>query len=102
MYRGALTCILSELIRQERLVAVESFDVDEPKTKLLEGKLKELDLKNVLILLDDVKKNIYLASRNLSGVEVKSASNVDPVSLIGSDKVLATFPALKSLEEALS
>ncbi len=102
MYRGALTCILSELIRQERLVAVESFDVDEPKTKLLEGKLKDLDLKNVLILLDDVKKNIYLASRNLTGVEVKSANNVDPVSLIGSDKVLATFPALKALEEALS
>ena len=102
MYRGAIICILSELIRQKRLVAVESFNLEEPKTKLLKGRLEELDLKNVLILLDDLDKNVYLASRNLFSVEVKSASNVDPVSLIGSDKVLATFSALKSLEEAFS
>ena len=102
MYRGAITCILSELIRQERLLAIESFDVDEPKTKRLKDKLEKLELKNVLILVEDVEENVYLASRNLAGVEVKSASNVDPVSLIGSEKVLATFSALKSLEEALT
>ena len=102
MYRGAIVCILSELIRQERLIAVESFSLEEPKTKLLKLKLEELDLKNVLILVDDLDKNIYLSSRNLAGVEVKSVNNVDPVSLIGNDKVLATFGALKRLEEALS
>ena len=102
MYRGAIVCILSELIRQERLIAVESFGLEEPKTKLLKSKLEELDLKNVLILVDDLDKNIYLSSRNLAGVEVKSVNNVDPVSLIGNDKVLATFAALKRLEEALS
>jgi len=102
MYRGAIICILSELIRQERLVAVESFGLEEPKTKLLRSKLEDLDLKNVLLLVDDLDKNIYLAARNLTGVEVKSVNNVDPVSLIGNDKVLATFSALKALEEALS
>lgn len=102
MYRGAIVCILSELIRQERLIAVESFSLEEPKTKLLKLKLEELDLKNVLILVDDLDKNIYLSSRNLAGVEVKSVNNVDPVSLIGNDKVLATFGALRRLEEALS
>jgi len=102
MYRGAIICILSELIRQERLVAVESFGLEEPKTKLLKSKLEDLDLKNVLLLVDDLDKNIYLAARNLTGVEVKSVNNVDPVSLIGNDKVLATFSALKALEEALS
>ena len=102
MYRGAIVCILSELIRQERLIAVESFSLEEPKTKLLKLKLEELDLKNVLILVDDLDKNIYLSSRNLAGVEVKSVNSVDPVSLIGNDKVLATFGALKRLEEALS
>ena len=101
MYRGAIVCILSELIRQERLIAVESFGLEEPKTKLLKSKLEELDLKNVLILVDDLDTNIYLSSRNLSGVEVKSVNNVDPISLIGNDKVLATFAALKRLEEAL-
>ena len=102
MYRGAIVCILSELIRQERLIAVESFSLEEPKTKLLKLKLEELDLKNVLILVDDLDKNICLSSRNLAGVEVKSVNTVDPVSLIGNDKVLATFGALKRLEEALS
>ena len=102
MYRGAIVCILSELIRQERLIAVESFSLEEPKTKLLKLKLEELDLKNVLILVDDLDKNIYLSSRNLAGVEVKSVNTVDPVSLIGNDKVLATFGALKRLEETLS
>ena len=102
MYRGAIVCILSELIRQERLIAVESFSLEEPKTKLLKLKLEELDLKNVLILVDDLDKNIYLSSRNLAGVEVKTVNTVDPVSLIGNDKVLATFGALKMLEEALS
>ncbi|GIS51599.1 MAG: hypothetical protein Ct9H90mP27_0900 [Gammaproteobacteria bacterium] len=70
MYRGAIVCILSELIRQERLIAVESFSLEEPKTKLLKLKLEERDLKNVLILVDDLDKNIYLSSRNLAGVEV--------------------------------
>ena len=102
MYRGAIICILSELIRQERLVAVESFGLEEPKTKLLKSKLEDLDLKNVLLLVDDLDKKIYLAARNLAGVEVKSVNSVDPVSLIGNDKVLATFSALKALEEALS
>ena len=101
MYRGAITCILSELVRQDRLVAVESFGVDEPKTKILKSTLEQLDLKNVLILLEELDENIYLSSRNLVGVEVRTANNVDPVSLIGSDKVLATFGALKKLEEAL-
>jgi len=101
MYRGAITCILSELVRQDRLVAVESFEVDEPKTKILKSTLEQLNLKNVLILLEELDENIYLSSRNLIGVEVRTANNVDPVSLIGSDKVLATFGALKKLEEAL-
>ena len=101
MYRGAITCILSELVRQDRLVAVESFEVDEPKTKILKSTLEQLSLKNVLILLEELDENIYLSSRNLIGVEVRTANNVDPVSLIGSDKVLATFGALKKLEEAL-
>jgi large subunit ribosomal protein L4 len=102
MYRGAITCILSELVRQERLVAVESFGLGEPKTKALKAELTKLDLKNVLILLEEIDENVHLSSRNLAGVEVRTAGNVDPVSLIGSDKVLATFGALKKLEKALA
>jgi len=102
MYRGAITCILSELVRQERLVAVESFGLGEPKTKALKAELAKLDLKNVLILLEEIDENVRLSSRNLAGVEVRVAGNVDPVSLIGSDKVLATFGALKKLEKALA
>ena len=102
MYRGAITCILSELLRQDRLVAVESFALGEPKTKALKSALEQLELKNVLILLEELDENVYLSSRNLTCVQIRTASNVDPVALIGSDKVLATFGALKKLEEALA
>ena len=102
MYRGALQCIVSELIRQERLVAVESFNVDAPKTKALLNQLKSLDLSSVLIVTEEVDQNLYLAARNLKGVDVRDVQAVDPVSLISHDKVLVTVGALKKLEEALA
>ncbi|NIN37530.1 MAG: 50S ribosomal protein L4, partial [Gammaproteobacteria bacterium] len=78
MYRGALRCILSELIRQERLVACEAFSVDSPKTKALLEKLRGLELNNVLIVCEEVDENLYLAARNLKDVDVLDASAVDP------------------------
>jgi len=102
MYRGALRCILSELIRQDRLVACESFSVDAPKTKGLLDKLKALELNSVLIVGDAVDENLYLSARNLKDVEVLDVDGVDPVSLIRHDKVLITVDALKKLEELLA
>ncbi|MCR9262204.1 MAG: 50S ribosomal protein L4 [Pseudomonadaceae bacterium] len=102
MYRGALQCIVSELIRQERLVAIESFNIDAPKTKALLNQLKSLDLRSVLIVTEEVDENLYLASRNVKGVDVRDVQGVDPVSLISHDKVLVTVGALKKLEEALA
>ncbi|NKC00115.1 MAG: 50S ribosomal protein L4 [Pseudomonadales bacterium] len=102
MYRGALRCIVSELIRQDRLVAVESFSIDAPKTKTLLEQLKSLDLSSVLIVTEEVDQNLYLSSRNVLGIDVRDVSAVDPVSLISHDKVLVTVAALKALEEALS
>ncbi|MEE4280775.1 MAG: 50S ribosomal protein L4 [Pseudomonadales bacterium] len=102
MYRGALQCIVSELIRQERLVAIESFNIDAPKTKALLSQLKTLDLRSVLIVTEEVDENLYLASRNVKGVDVRDVQGVDPVSLISHDKVLVTVGALKKLEEALA
>ncbi len=102
MYRGALQCILSELIRQDRLVACESFTVDAPKTKGLVAALDALSLSNVLIVSDDVDENLYLASRNLKDVDVRDVQGVDPVSLLSHEKVLITVGALKKLEEALA
>lgn len=102
MYRGALRCILSELIRQERLIACEAFSVDSPKTKALLEKLRGLELNNVLIVCEEVDENLYLAARNLKGVDVVDVSAVDPVSLISHDKVLITVDAVKRLEEALA
>lgn len=101
MYRGAMQCIVSELIRQDRLVVVDSFKLDNHKTKGLQAKLSEFDLQNVLIVSDTVDKNLYLAARNLHGVDVLDADGLDPVSLIGFDKVLVTVPALKKLEGLL-
>jgi len=101
MYRGAMQCILAELVRQDRLVFVEDFTVSAPKTKELLGKLNALGLQNALIITDAVDENLYLAARNLPHVEVIDTTAVDPVSLIGFDKVLMSVPAAKKLEVEL-
>jgi len=101
MYRAALRSILSELARQDRLVVVESFDVDQPKTKALIQKLGEFGVQDVLIVTEEVTENLYLSSRNLHKVDVRDAVGVDPVSLIHFEKVLVTVPALKKIEEML-
>jgi len=102
MYRAAMRSILSELVRQERLVAVESFAVTEPKTRELAGKLKDLALDNVLIISDAADDKLYLAARNLPTVAVCDAADADPVSLIGFEKVLVTRAALQQIEERLA
>ena len=102
MYRGAMQCILSELIRQERLIVVNEFTVESHKTKDLVNKLKEFGLDNVLIISDQVQQNLYLAARNLHKVDALDVSGLDPVSLIGFEKVLFTVSALKKVEEILS
>lgn len=102
MYRGALRSILSELVRQERLIVVEKFGVEAPKTKELAAKLKELELNDVLIVTEEVDENLFLAARNLYKVDVRDASGIDPVSLIAFDKVLITAAAVKQLEEKLA
>jgi large subunit ribosomal protein L4 len=101
MYRAALQCILSELNRQSRLIVVESFDLDAPKTKSLVQKLAQYDLSNVLIVTEEISENLYLASRNLHKIGVSDVQGVDPVSLIGFDKVVMTVTALKKFEEIL-
>ncbi|MFT5543203.1 MAG: large subunit ribosomal protein L4 [Glaciecola sp.] len=102
MYRGAIKSILSELVRQERLIVVESFGVETPKTKELLAKLNEYELKDVLIVTPEVDENLFLASRNLYKVDVRDVQGIDPVSLIAFDKVLMTADAVKQLEEALA
>ena len=102
MYRGAMRCIFSELNRQDRLVAVEEFSIDSPKTKNLLGKLAELSLDDVLIISSDIDDNLRLASRNLKSISVRHVSNIDPLSLISHEKVLVTLAALKECEEVLA
>jgi len=101
-YRVAIRAILSELVRQDRLVVVESFSVQSPKTKELTAKLKEMDMDRVLIVHDEPDENLFLAARNLPHVDVEDTSIVDPVSLIGFDKVLITAAALRQFEEKLA
>ena len=102
MYRAALRSVLSELIRQDRLVVVESLTLDAPKTKLLATKLKELELDNVLLLNEAFDEKLFLAARNLPNVGICDAASIDPVVLIRFEKVLVTLPALKLIEERLS
>lgn len=101
MYRAGVSAILSELNRQERLVVVEDLVLDQPKTKLLVSTLADYGVQGALIVTDEVAENLYLASRNLHKVNVCDVSAVDPVSLVGSEKVVVTVSALKKFEEIL-
>jgi len=98
MYCGAMRSILSELIRQDRLVLVENFTTTG-KTRDLAKKLHDLKLEGVLIVTDNIDTNLYLAARNLKNVEVCDVSDINPVNLISFEKVLFTVPALKKVEE---
>ncbi|PAV46730.1 50S ribosomal protein L4 [Pseudomonas sp. HAR-UPW-AIA-41] len=101
MYRAALRSILAELVRSERLIVVEDFTVEAPKTKDLLAKLNGMGLTDVLIVSDAVDQNLYLAARNLPHVDVRDVQGSDPVSLIAYDKVLVTVSAVKKFEELL-
>jgi large subunit ribosomal protein L4 len=102
MYRGAVKSILSELVRQDRLIVVENFAVEAPKTKELKAKLNDMDLKDVLIITEELDENLFLAARNLYKVDVRDVQGIDPVSLIAFDKVLVTAAAVKKIEESLA
>jgi len=103
MYRAAMQVILSELVRNDRLVVVESVSVDSPKTKVLNERLKEQDLlDSTLIISEEIESNLYLASRNIPHVEVSDAAGINPLGLVGFEKVVVTVSALKKIEEMLA
>src|SRR5882672_10729911 len=101
MYRGALRAMFSELVRQDRLLVTDGIALEAPKTRLLASQLKSLDLANVLIIVEALDEKLFLAARNLPGVEVLAAAAVNPLSLASHDKVLATVGAVKLIEERL-
>ncbi len=102
MYRAAMQTMFSELVRQDRLIAINALELTAPKTKLLAEKLKALGLERALILIEAHDENLELAARNLPHVEVMPVSAVDPVSLARFEKVLVTVGALRMLEEKLA
>jgi large subunit ribosomal protein L4 len=102
MYRGAVRSILSELVRQERLLVMDELNVTAPKTKELVAKLNKLNLDDVLLVTVAPDENLYLAARNLYGVDVRDVAEIDPVSLIAYEKVLMTEAAIKKIEEQLA
>jgi large subunit ribosomal protein L4 len=101
MYRGALQTILSELVRQDRLVVVSALELEEPKSKALLARLAELGVKKGLIVTAAVNENLYLASRNLPGVYAVDVAGIDPVSLVAAEKVVITVDAIEKVQEWL-
>jgi large subunit ribosomal protein L4 len=99
MHRAGLASILSQLAREERLAVVETFTVDQPKTKALAQKLKGMGLESVLIITDAIDENLHLSSRNLPHVNIVTVANADPVTLIRADKVIVTRNAVAKIEE---
>ena len=101
MYRGAIQAILSELVRQERLIVVGSLDISEPQTVALLGKLSDLDFQTGLIVTNELDENVYLASRNIPRVYTVDVAGIDPVSLVAAEKVIMTVDAVEKIQEWL-
>ena len=101
MYKGAISVILSELLRKDRLKVVSDLEIKEPKTKNITSLMKSLDLKDALLMTDELDENLYLSSRNLYHVGVCDTQSIDPVSLIGYENVVLTKAALKKVEAML-
>lgn len=102
MFRIGLSSIFSELLRQDRLIAVEDLNILSSKTKDLVSKLKPIAARRILLIVDSVSDNLAMASRNIINVQVCEASNINPVLLVAADKVIITSVALKQLEERLA
>lgn len=101
MYRGAMASILSELVRQQRLIVVNELSIEQPKTKMLVEKLKSLNVDNALVVVAGFDENLMLSSRNIPGVSVREANMVNPVQLLKYDQVVITVDAIRKLEEVL-
>jgi large subunit ribosomal protein L4 len=101
MYRGALQSMLSELVRQDRLIVTQAFTVDAPKTKLVAAALKKLGLAKTLIIVEGIDEKLFMAARNLPHVQVLPVALLNPLSLVSYDKVLMTVGAVKLIEERL-
>ena len=101
MYRAAMRSLLSELIRQQRLLIVESLEVAEPRTRLMVAKLKELGISSGLLVTEAYDEKTFLAARNLPHVEALEATAVDPASLLRFEHVVMTVAALRRIEEKL-
>lgn len=101
MYRAGIRSILSQLAREDRISIVDTFTIEAPKTKLAAQKLREMGMDSVLIIMDEVDENMYLATRNLPNVAVVEPRYADPLSLIHYKQVLITKPAVAQLEEML-
>jgi large subunit ribosomal protein L4 len=101
MYRGAMQAILSELVRQDRLLVVDSLEIAEPRTAVLLGKLSELGFETGLIVTNELDENVYLASRNVPGVYTVDVAGIDPVGLVAADKVIMTVDAVEKIQEWL-
>ena len=99
MYRAAIKSIFSELVRQNRLVAIEKPVLEKPKTKEIASFLNEFSLSKVLIIIDELDMNLYLSARNIPNVDVITVREINPVNLLKPQKVAVTSEALKQIEE---
>jgi len=102
MYRAAIRSILSELLRQERLLVIDNFDMDQPKTKIMAEKLARLGVDKGLIVTGELSEALYLSTRNIPNIGICDVTAIDPVSLVGYDKIVMTVDAVKKIEESLA
>ena len=102
MYKAAMRSVLSELLREDRLVVLDKFDIKQPKTKEFKKLIEKLETDSALIVNDKFDENLFLSSRNVKNTEYSDVSSINPVSLMKFEKVIINLESLKIIEERLA
>jgi len=102
MYKAAMRSVLSELLREERLVVIDKYDIQQPKTKEFKKLIEKLETDSALIVNDKFDENLFLSSRNVKNTEYSDVSSINPVSLMKFEKVIMNVESLKIIEERLA
>jgi len=97
-YKTAIKSILTSLLKNKRLIVVDTFKIDEPKTKEMSKVLKSLEVDDALIVVNEKQTNLDLASRNIPKVELITVEKINPVSLISHENVVIDTAGIKRIE----
>ena len=103
MYRSAMRSIWSKLAEENKIIALNEINIDEPvKSSQVKKILSDIGVSKALVVLNKNNEQLNKASKNLKECDVLTISSINPSLLINADNVVVTSETINSLTEVLS